>query len=173
MTRVQLLPEEVGAKMAGRAGPDARRAFMHRPEMADVLGMFNEVVARSELEPRMHELVRYRIAIINGCTRCKTYRSPEGIAAGVTEELLTHVESWRGSKVFTPIERLALDFAERFCTDPQSIDDRLTEALRDELGDGGLVDLSICVAKYLAIGRLISVLDLDQACSIGDPVVLI
>ena len=159
--------------MAGRAGPDARRAFMHRPEMADVLGMFNEVVARSELEPRMHELVRYRIAIINGCTRCKTYRSPEGIAAGVTEELLTHVEDWRISKVFTPIERLALEFAERFCIDPQSIDDRLTEALRNELGDGGLVDLSICVAKYLAIGRLISELDLDQACSIGDPVVLI
>ena len=173
MTRVQLLPEEVGAKMAGRAGPDARRAFMHRPEMADVLGTFNEVVARSELEPRMHELVRYRIAIINGCTRCKTYRSPEGIAAGVTEELLTHVEGWRGSTVFTSVERLALEFAERFCTDPQSIDDRLTESLRDELGDGGLVDFSICVAKYLAIGRLISVLDLDQSCSFGYPVVLI
>ncbi len=173
MTRVQLLPEEVGAKMAGRAGPDARRAFMHRPEMADVLGMFNEVVARSELEPRMHELVRYRIAIINGCIRCKTYRSPEGIAAGVTEELLAHVEGWRSSSAFTSVERLALEFAERFCTDPQSIDDQLTEALRVALGDGGLVDLSICVAKYLAIGRLISVLDLDQACSIGDPVVLI
>jgi len=135
--------------------------------------MFNEVVARSELEPRMHELVRYRIAIINGCTRCKTYRSPEGIAAGVTEELLTHVEGWRGSTVFTSVERLTLEFAERFCTNPQSIDDRLTESLRDELGDAGLVDLSICVAKYLAIGRLISVLDLDQSCSIGDPVVLI
>lgn len=159
--------------MAGRAGPDARRAFMYRPEMADVLGMFNEVVARSELEPRLHELVRYRIAIINGCTRCKTYRSPEGIAAGVTEELLTHVEGWRSSSVFTSVELLALEFAERFCTDPQSIDDQLTEALRGAVGDGGLVDLSICVAKYLAIGRLISVLDLDQACSIGDPVVLI
>ena len=173
MTRVQLLPEEVGAKMAGRAGPDARRAFMHRPEMADVLGTFNEVVARSQLEPRMHELVRYRIAIINGCTRCKTYRSPEGVAAGVTEEMLADVENWRSSAVFAPIERLALEYTERFCTDPQSIDDRLTEALRNELGDGGLVDLSICVAKYLAIGRLISVLDLDQACSIGDPVVLV
>ncbi len=159
--------------MAGRAGPDARRAFMYRPDMADVLGTFNDVVARSELDHRMHELVRYRIAIINGCTRCKTYRSPEGIAAGVTEDLLAQVEEWRGSRLFTAVERLALEFAERFCTDPQSIDDRLTEALRGELGDGGLVDLSICVAKYLAIGRLISVLDLDQACAIGEPIVLI
>jgi alkylhydroperoxidase family enzyme len=157
MTRVNLLPEEVGAMMLGRAGSEARRAFMHRPAMANVIGLFNDVVAQSELEPRLHEVVRYRIAHINGCIRCKAYRSPEGVAAGVTED-------------FTPAERLALEYAERFCQDPESVDDRLIESLRLELGDGGVVELSICIAKYLAIGRLISVLDLDQSCEIGAPV---
>ena len=50
------------------------------------------------------------------------------------------------------------------------MDDRLIESLRLELGDGGVVELSICIAKYLAIGRLISVLDLDQSCEIGAPI---
>ena len=169
MARVELLSEDVGARMKGRGGPDARRAFMHRPAMADVIGMFNDVVALSTLQPRMHELVRYRIAHINGCTRCKAYRSPEGIAAGVTEDLLDDVVGWRSSPRFTDFERLCLDYAERFCTEPTSITDDDSDALRRYLGDGGLVDLAICISKYLAIGRLISVLDLDQTCEIGSP----
>ena len=170
MTRVNLLPEEVGAMMLGRAGSEARRAFMHRPAMANVIGLFNDVVAQSELEPRLLEVVRYRIAHINGCIRCKAYRSPEGVAAGVTEDLLDQVTTWETAEDFTPAERLALEYAERFCQDPESVDDRLIESLRLELGDGGVVELSICIAKYLAIGRLISVLDLDQSCEIGAPI---
>ena len=169
MARVELLSEDVGARMKGRGGPDARSAFMHRPAMADVIGMFNDVVALSTLQPRMHELVRYRIAHINGCTRCKAYRSPEGIAAGVTEDLLDNVVGWRSSPHFTDVERLCLDYAERFCTEPTSITDDDSDALRRYLGDGGLVDLAICISKYLAIGRLISVLDLDQTCEICSP----
>lgn len=172
MARVELLAEEIGARMKGRGGPEARRAFMHRPAMADVIGQFNDVVALSSLEPRLHEVVRYRIAHINGCTRCKAYRSPEGIAAGVSEELLDDVVSWRTSGKFTELEQLCLDYAERFCTEPTSITEAHTDALCRLLGDGGLVDLTVCVAKYLAIGRLISVLDLDQTCEIGSPVLV-
>ena len=169
MARVELLPEEVGARMQGRGGTEARRAFMHRPEMADVIGTFNDVVALSSLEPRLHEVVRYRIAHINGCTRCKAYRSPEGIAAGVSEDLLDEVVGWRASTRFSELERLCLDYAERFCTEPTSITESHTDAVRRHLGDGGLIDLTVCIAKYLAVGRLISVLDLDQACEIGSP----
>lgn len=170
MARVELLPESVGPQMTGRAGPEARRALMHRPAMADVIGMFNEVVALSTLEHRLHEVVRYRIAHINQCTRCKAFRAPEGIAAGVSEELLSEVVNWRSSSRFTELERLCLDYTERFCTEPTSITELHTDVLRRHLGDGGLIDLTICVAKYLAVGRLISVLDLDQTCEIGSPV---
>ena len=172
MARVELLSEDIGARMKGRGGPEARRAFMHRPAMADVIGKFNDVVALSTLEPRLHEVVRYRIAHINGCTGCKAYRSPEGIAAGVSEELLGEVVNWRTSSRFTELEKLCLDYAERFCTEPTSITEAHTDALRGRLGDGGLVDLTVCIAKYLAIGRLISVLDLDQTCEIGGPVLV-
>jgi hypothetical protein len=46
------------------------------------------------------------------------------------------------------------------------VTDELTDYLRNELGDGGLVELTACIAKYLAVGRLITVLDLDQSCAI-------
>ena len=166
MARVQLLDGELAARMQGTAGPEARRALMHRPAMADALGLLNDAVAASRLPARLHELVRYRIALINGCLRCQTYRSPAALSEGLDDEVLTRVEEWRSAEVFEPVEQLALDYAERFCTAPSTIDDTLVDALRDELGDDGIVDLTVCVAKYLATGRLISVLDLDQSCAI-------
>jgi AhpD family alkylhydroperoxidase len=167
VARVQLVDESVADMMQGIAGPEARRALMHRPGMADAIGLFNEAVAASELPLRLHELVRYRIAEINGCARCQQYRMPGASEAGADEETLALVGRWREVATFDDVERLALDYAERFSLTPQAIDDELVEALRRHLGDGQLVDLSICVAKYVAIGRLITALDLDQACVIG------
>ncbi len=163
MPRVSLLDEEAGARVRGSVGPEAGRALAHRPAMADVIGEFNAVVARSELPPRLHELVRYRIAQLNGCQRCQAYRMP---GAPVTEEDLAAVEGWASNGAFEPLERHALDFAERFSTDATSVDDALCDALREGLGDGGLVDLAVCVSKYVGTGRLITVLDLDQVCAV-------
>lgn len=164
MARVALVDEEVAARMRGVAGPEARRALMHRPAMADAVGLLNEAVAASSLDPRLHEVVRYRIALINGCARCQAYRAP---GSGVTEALLDEVGSWRESPSFTTVERDALEYAERFSLDPQSVDEALLGRLREALGDDGLVDLSVCIAKYVAIGRFISILDLDQTCTVS------
>ncbi len=169
MAHVELRPESETARQAGIGGPDARRALAHRPRMADAVGLLNAAVLASELPARLHELVRYRIALINGCVRCQAYRSPAALAAGVDEALLSEVEQWQSSTSFSVVERRALEYAERFCLDPQGIEVALIDSLRADLGDDGVVDLSVCVAKYLAIGRLISVLDLDQVCEIGSP----
>lgn len=166
MARLELLDEDVATAMRGTAGPEARRALMHRPAMADAIGLLNDAVAQSLLPARLHELVRYRIALINGCVRCQNYRAPAAQREGLDDSVLTRVTEWNDDTVFSPLEQRAIDYAERFCMAPSTIDDELTEALRDELGDDGLLDLTVCIAKYLATGRLISVLDLDQACEI-------
>ena len=166
MARVALLDEQVGDQMEGAAGPEARRAFMHRPEMAHAIGHLNDAVGASRLPLRLHELVRFRIAEINGCARCQSYRTPGAADAGATDDLLEGVARWRDDDRFADVERLALDYAERFSLAPQTIDETLIAALRSRLGDEQLVDLSICIAKYVAFGRLITALDLDQACVI-------
>lgn len=69
MTRIELTDEAAGARVQGTMGPEARRVLAHRPAMADAIGLYNEAVAASPLDPRLHELVRYRIATINDCFR--------------------------------------------------------------------------------------------------------
>lgn len=69
MARLRLLDEEQGRAAKGMLGPEARRVLVHRPEMADAIGLYNEAVHHSRLDPVLHEYVRYRLAEINDCPR--------------------------------------------------------------------------------------------------------
>lgn len=95
-----------------------------------------------------------------------TYRSAPGAQAGVTEELLDKVATWRDHDVFDERERAALDYAERFALDHRSIDAAYIEWLGTLFEDGEIVDLTACIAKYLAVGRIVKVLELDHVCAI-------
>lgn len=95
-----------------------------------------------------------------------TYRSAPGAQAGITEDLLDRVATWRDHDVFDARERAALDYAERFALDHRSIDADYIAGLRTHFDDGEIVDLMACVAKYLAIGRIVKVLELDHVCEL-------
>jgi AhpD family alkylhydroperoxidase len=144
--------------------PDVVKALMLRPGLAKGVGAMNDAVFASSLDWRLHELVRMRIAVINGCQTCLTWRTPQGLEAGVTEELLAGVADWRSSGAYTEPERVALEFTELFCTDSVAIDDALLIRLEEHFDAGQIVDLALVIGKYLSQGRFMQVLGLDQAC---------
>jgi alkylhydroperoxidase family enzyme len=82
----------------------------------------------------------------------------------VTEQLLERVHAWRDHEDFTAAERAALEFTERFVAQPDRLDATAIDGLREHLADDEIVDLVLCVAKYLAIGRVVKVLELDHTC---------
>jgi AhpD family alkylhydroperoxidase len=86
------------ARIALPAGeqPDVVKALMLRPALAKGVAAMNHAVFASTLDWRLHELVRMRVAIINGCQTCLTWRTPEAVDAGVTEELLAGVGTTGG-----------------------------------------------------------------------------
>ena len=149
---------------AGR-GPEVARALMASPHFAGVVTAYEDAVAQSPLDPRLHELVRYRIALINQCTVCLGYRR-EG--SGLSEQELAQVAGWGASDAFTPEERAALDFTEQFCGDSAAISDELVADLERLLPPGHVVELALVAGKYLAMGRFMQVLGLDQSCDVAE-----
>lgn len=85
---------------------------------------------------------------------------------GVTEELYAHVASYRDYDGFSEREKVAIEYAERFATDHLSIDDSFLARLRVELSDQEILDLSICIATFVGLGRLTKILGLDQGCAV-------
>jgi AhpD family alkylhydroperoxidase len=146
--------------------PEIVRALSLRPDFAKAVGTYDNAVWSSTLDWRLHELVRMRIAQINECTVCLSWRTPQAIAAGVTDELLTNVHRARDLDDYSDAERVAIEYAERFCTDSARIDDAFLARLHDHFDDGEIVELTLVIAKYLAFGRFMQVLGLDQTCTL-------
>jgi AhpD family alkylhydroperoxidase len=147
---------------------DVVKALSLRPEFAKAVGAMNAATFASTLDWRLHELVRMRIAIINGCTVCLSWRTPEAVDAGLTEDVLIGVAGWRDSTEYSEAERVALEFTELFCGDSVSISDDLLARLEQLFDAGEIVELSLVIGKYLSQGRFMQVLGLDQTCSLPD-----
>ena len=143
--------------------PEVVRALRLRPKLAAAVAAYNDAVFASELDWRLHELVRMRIAQINACNVCLNWRTPEALAAGVDEDLLKAVGDYRDNDLFTASEQVALEFTERFCTDSAGIDEALVERLKQHFDPGEIVELALVIGKYMSQGRFMQVLDLDQA----------
>jgi alkylhydroperoxidase family enzyme len=116
------------------------------------------------VEPRLKELVRLRIATLNGCKTCKAARlDPDH----VTESEATVSVDSPDKSSFTPRERVALQLAETMATDHLAVDDRMIRDLRQHFSQEELIELMMMTGQYIGFGRMLSILKLEDAtCSI-------
>jgi alkylhydroperoxidase family enzyme len=149
-------------EIPGGDGPEVTRALDMVPHFVDAVGAQEKAVWASPLPRRMHELVRMRVAEINGCVLCMTWRND-----WADEASLAAVSQHATSDLFSAAEKAAIEYAERFCTESTGIDDALLARLGAHFSPAEIVDLTLVVGKYLAMGRFMQVLDLDQACTIS------
>src|SRR5947207_7480160 len=116
---------------------------------------------------RERELARMRIALINDCAICRQWRSTPGADGQLTETDYAHVEEWQSHSGYSDRERLAIEYAERFALDHHSLDDDFFGRLRARFSDAEILDLTVCVGGWLALGRTLHVLGIDGYCRIG------
>lgn len=109
------------------------------------------------LEPRLKELVRLRIATLNGCKTCKAAR----LDPTVTED-----EAMQGvddpSDAFTDRERAAIVLAEQMAVDHFSIDEDTIRELKTLFDDGEILELMMMAGQYIGFGRMLAVLQLEE-----------
>ena len=153
------------ARIAIPDGPQAegRRVFSLRPEMAPtVTEMIDTVYHKSKLSAAEQEVARMRVAQINDCSACATARAQSVIDAGVPEDAYGHLDEWRTWAGYSERQRLAIEYAERYTLDHQGIDDEFFDRMRAHYADDEILDLSLCLAIWLGLGRTLAVLQVDQ-----------
>ncbi len=144
-------------------GGEAARVWRLRPEMgAMVETMVRTVYGSSVLPAAEREAARMKIAQLNACNACSTFRAPSTREAGVEEDLYCHLDDYASYEGYTERQRLAIEFAARFVTDHASIDDELFARLHTAFTDAEILDLTMCVAAYLGLGRALAVLEIEE-----------
>jgi alkylhydroperoxidase family enzyme len=148
-------------------GGEAAMIWSLRPQLgAMVERMIAGAYQQSIVPPEERELARMRIAQLNECVACSDFRAPSVLEAGIAPELYDHVQDWSTYVGYTDRQRLAIEHAERFATDHGSMDDEFFARLRTAFTDAEILDLTLCVAVFLGLGRTLAVLAVDQACAI-------
>jgi AhpD family alkylhydroperoxidase len=148
-------------------GGDAAMVWTLRPEMAGMVErMITTAYQASILPPSEREVARMRVAQLNACGACATFRAPSVVAAGVAEELYEHLDEYRTYPGYSGRQRLAIEYAERFAVDHRGIDDDLFTRLRHEFSDAEILDLTLCLAVFVGLGRTLAVLGIDENVAI-------
>jgi AhpD family alkylhydroperoxidase len=117
---------------------------------------------KSILPARVREAARLRVAQLNDCTVCLAFRADSVKAQGLTEDFYCQVGPAQDASGLSVQERLAIEYAERFAVDHQSIDDAFMARLREEFSDAEVFDLTICLSAFLGLGRTLRALGITE-----------
>ena len=148
-------------------GGEAAMIWTLRPELGGMVErMIRGAYQDSILPADERELARMRIAQINDCVACSDFRAPSVLDAGIAPELDENAAAHATYPGYTPRQRLAIEYAERFAADHLSIGDEFFRRLRGLFSDEEVLDLTLCVAVFLGLGRSLTVLGVDQSCAI-------
>ena len=66
--------------------------------------------------------------------------------AGASDEKIREVPTWRGSSLFSPVERDALEYAERMTITGEKVTEELFARLRGHFSEAQMVELTAAVA---------------------------
>jgi AhpD family alkylhydroperoxidase len=145
-------------------GGDAVQIWLLRPEMAPAVGkLIDAAYNKSILPVGVREAARIRIAQLNDCSVCLTFRADSVRAQGLGEDLYGAVGSEDDDRAeLTEQERLAVEFAELFAIDHERIDDAFMDRMKASFTDAEILDLTICVAAFLGLGRALHVLGITE-----------
>jgi alkylhydroperoxidase family enzyme len=142
------------------------------------------VYQHCRLSLRELEGARFRTAQINGCHVCQRFRASRDLAAHVErsggtagalalktgdppdEAFYASVPHWRTAPGLSVRERLVIELAERMGERPQSMenDEDFWQRLHAAFTDVEIVDATLAIASWLALGRVVHTLELDTVC---------
>ena len=140
------------------------RAFAAHPDILErylaFYYPFHASDAGSVVDSRIKELVRLRIATLNGCQTCKAARlAPDDVsereaAVGVDDPT---------ELAFSARERAALRVAEQMALDHHAFDDGAMRALRQHFSQAETLELLMMIGQYIGFGRMLAMLQLEEA----------
>ena len=111
------------------------------------------------IESRLKELVRLRVATLNGCKTCKAARLyPDNVSEGEAAFDVDHPDE--GS--FSPRERAALRLAESMALDHFAVDDAMINDVRRHFSKSELLELMMMTGQYIGFGRVLAILQLEE-----------
>ncbi|WP_277453470.1 carboxymuconolactone decarboxylase family protein [Janibacter sp. DB-40] len=129
-------------RMFGRTPESIGVMWHHQKVFSGLAGVGRKVESWDELDKNLASLATMAAAARIGCSWCLDFGYFMAHNKGLDETKAREVPRWRGSDVFTPLERRVLEYAEGMSETPPAVTDELSAELLEELGAAGLIELT-------------------------------
>ncbi len=140
------------------------RALAHHPSLTQAIhGLMRAYYAESVVERKYLELAILMVSYLNRCNYCVVHHTPPALTNGISAAQLAAIEdgSWRKGRLFDPVERAVLLFAEQMNTRKGRIDESLFAELGRTFSRAQMVELTVRVGMCEFFNRFNEALQLD------------
>ena len=150
--------------------PEPFAVSAHAPKVFWALARHESRVERTwrSLDRELRELAVLRAALTVDCPWCVDFGAMISERGGIDGAKLAALPTWRTSDVYTPLERLVLEYADAMSTTPLGVTDEMVAELRKHLSDEQVVELTAYIALENTRARMNTALGVEpQGYSTG------
>ena len=135
----------------------------HPPLMRAMHGLMQVYYQESVVDKKYLELAILMVSRLNRCEYCVVHHTPPALKYGITAAQLQAIEdgSWQESKIFDPVERAVLRFAEQMNARQGRINDSLFSELSETFNQAQIIELTVRVGMCEFFNRFNEALQLD------------
>lgn len=93
------------------------------------------------------------VASVVGCSFCLDVGYFQALNEKLDMRKAREVPRWRASRVFTPLERDVMEYAEAMSQTPPAVTDEMSARLLDQIGASALVELTAFIGAANMVSR--------------------
>lgn len=135
------------AKKALGQVPSSLGVYWHNQRvLMSMASVGSKVQKWDECDEQLKSFAHMAVASQVGCSWCLDFNYFEAHNKNLDMDKAREVPRWRESDIFSSLERDVLEYAEAMTVTPPTVSDEMVAALRDQLGDAALVELTGVVA---------------------------
>jgi len=171
MARVRLIEKE-------QAPPEVREIFQkiedngakilnlykvaaHSPKVfLNFIRLGNSIIGRTELPPRLREIVILRVATLTGSEYEWAQHAPVARQVGVSQQQLDAISDWKNSAEFNNEERAVLQYTDEVAQQVK-VTDQTFNTLKNFFSEQLIVELTMTIGYYEMVARLLVPLQVE------------
>jgi uncharacterized peroxidase-related enzyme len=135
--------------------PNSVLTMQRRPALVKAFAQLNAAVMspEGEVDLGFRRLIGHVASKASGCLYCQAHTLLGAKNFGVTEEKMAAVWNYASSDLYSPAEKIALDFALAAASQPNAVTDELFAAVSKHWSEGQIVEILGVVAMFGFLNR--------------------
>ncbi len=158
---LRLLNRGIRRRFGQEMAPLAIMAYNPRFILA-YLGTGQFVQGRTRLDTQVRTLAMQLVAAINGCAWCIDFGQSVAAGEGLLPRKMAEIMTYADNALFSPAERIALEYAEAMTRLESDVSDDLFARLRQHFDDREIVELTAAIATENMYNRFNKALGVES-----------